>query len=214
MKRIVTSLAMLSIVALMFTSCQKPPEKEMTDATQAVSDAKAAEANRYVADQFNALSDSLKVATEGVEAQKSKFILFRNFEKPKAQLVSVITLAGTVKANAEKKKEEVKAEAQKLIDSAKTVLTATKELLANAPKGKEGEMVLTDFQNNLTVIEGAINEASTLFTSNDFLGAKDKVAPTFENLNKINGELKEAIEKFAKAQPKKGGKGGAKKAKK
>ena len=58
MKRnVLLTIVVLAGMALIFTSCAKLPEMEMTNAKAAVEAAKAAEADRYVPAEYRALQD-------------------------------------------------------------------------------------------------------------------------------------------------------------
>jgi hypothetical protein len=55
----VTFLSALVLMVVLATGCAKLPQVELDAATAALDSAKVVEANRYLADEFNALQDSL-----------------------------------------------------------------------------------------------------------------------------------------------------------
>jgi hypothetical protein len=168
---------------------------EMTNAKAAVEAAKAAEADRYVPAEYRAVQDSLNTAMTEVENQKSKFVLFRSYKKVTVKLNNVITLAGTVKTNAGIKKEQVKAEAQQTLATATATVAEVKELIAKAPKGKEGKEALEAIQSDLALVEASLAEVSTLINNGDYLTALDKVKAANDKVNSLKGELQDAIAK-------------------
>jgi hypothetical protein len=191
-KKILLGLATVGF-AIVLTSCQKIPQAEIDAANAAVEQTKAAGAESYVPEQFTALQDSLRIALENVEAQKSK--LFKKYSKAKVQLINVATLAGTVKQNAETKKEEVKAEVTQLLADVNALVTEDKALLAKAPRGKEGKAALEAIKGDIATIEASITEVNNLVTSGDFMAADYKIKASKEKATEINTELKDAIAK-------------------
>jgi hypothetical protein len=179
--------------AIVLTSCQKIPQPEIDAANAAVEQTKAAQAETYVPEEYTALQDSLRVALEGVEAQKSK--LFKKYAKPKAQLILVATQAATVKASAEAKKEQVKAEVTQVLADVNALVTEDKALLAKAPKGKEGKAALEAIKGDIATIEASITDVNNLVTSGDFMAADYKIKASKEKATEINTELKDAIAK-------------------
>lgn len=196
MKRnVLLTLASLAAMAILFTSCAKLPEMEITNAKAAVEAAKAAEADRYVPAEYKALNDSLNVAMTEIENQKGKFSLFRSYKTATAQLNNVITLSDAVKENAGIRKEEVKAEAQQMLAEATTMVSEVNDLIAKAPKGKEGKEALEAIKGDLALVEASLAEVSTLINNGDYLTALDKVKAAVDKGNSLKVELEEVIAK-------------------
>ena len=196
MKRnVLLTIVALAGMALIFTSCAKLPEMEMTNAKAAVEAAKAAEADRYVPAEYRALQDSLNVAMTEVENQKSKFVLFRSYKKVTVKLNNVVTLGNTVKENAGIRKEEVKNQAQQTLAEATTLVAEVKDLITKAPKGKEGKEALDAIQSDLALVEASLAEVSTLINNGDYLTALDKVKAANDKAASLKTELEEAIAK-------------------
>ncbi len=191
-KKILLGLATIGF-ALVLTSCEKIPQPEIDAANAAVEQVKAAGAETYVPEEYTALQDSLRVALENVEAQKSK--LFKHYKKAKAQLVQVSTMSATVKQNTETKKEAVKQEVAQLLTDVNALITEDKALLAKAPRGKEGKAALDAIKNDIATIEGSITEVNNLVTSGDYMAADLKIKASKEKATEINTELKDAIAK-------------------
>ncbi|MFO7613352.1 MAG: hypothetical protein R6W71_01795 [Bacteroidales bacterium] len=196
MKRnVMLSLASLFALAILFAGCAKLPEAEIANAKAAVEAAKAAEADRYVPAEYQALSDSLDAAMTEVENQKSKFAMFRSYKNVTAKLNDVVVLAEPVKESAMTRKEEVKAEAQQMLAEATTMVSEVNDLIAKAPKGKEGKEALEAIKNDLALVEATLAEVSTLIENGDFLTALDKVKAATEKGNSLKMELEEVIAK-------------------
>jgi hypothetical protein len=196
MKRnVLLTLVAIVGIALIFTSCAKPPEVEIENAKAAVEAAKAAEADRYVPEEFRALQDSMNVAMTEIENQKSKFGLFRSYKKVTVKLENVATMAKTVEESAGLKKEEVKNEAQQALAEANTLVAEVQELIAKAPRGKEGKAAIEEIQADLALVEASLAEVSTLINNGDYKTALDKVKAATDNANGLKAELETAIAK-------------------
>jgi hypothetical protein len=76
-----------------------------------------------------------------------------------------------------------------------TLLTEDKDLLAKAPRGKEGKEVLDAITSELSVLETTATEVSGLLASGDLLAAQSKVNAAKEKATQIKTELEEAIAK-------------------
>jgi hypothetical protein len=105
-------------------------------------------------------------------------------------------LAENVKQQTEVKKEEMKAEIQTLMTETQTLIESNKQLIAQAPKGKEGAAALLAIQGENEALENALTEAKTLLETGDYMATLDKVKATKEKATAINTELTEVIAKF------------------
>jgi len=190
-------LASVLMIAF-FSSCDKMPQAEIDAANNAVEQAKVAGAEIYLSEQYLAVQDSMKVAMENLELQKSK--LFRNYDEPKLQLAKVAELAAQLEQNTVIKKEEVKTEVQSAIEQVKTVQTENNDLLAKAPKGKEGKAALEAIKSDIDAVNNSMVEIENLFNQGEYKVALDKVTVLSEKAVSINNELKEAIEKAKRAR--------------
>jgi hypothetical protein len=195
MKKIFVLSQFTLMLAFILTSCGKLPQTDIDAANAAIDSAKTAGADVYIADEFTAITDSLKSAMEKIEAQKSKF-MFRTYDVASKQLQEVKMLAEQAKEHAVIKKNEVREEVQKALNEVNKLVTENKELIAKAPKGKEGKAALDEMQNELALIVTSVTETTTLFVNTEYMAAKEKITAAKEKALSINTELKEAIAKY------------------
>lgn len=196
MKKGLLKLIALSVLVITFASCAKPPQAEMDAANAAIEQAKTAGADRYVPASFNAATEALKTAQAAVEEQNSKFALFRNYDAAKTTLASVNTLAGKAVEETAARKEALKAEVTAAIAELNTVITQDKEMLAKAPKGKEGKAALEAIGQEISAVEAVATEVSSGMASNaDILTLSEKVKPAVEKAKAINTELTDVMSK-------------------
>jgi len=192
--KLVFSLTTLVFAALLITACSKLPQAEIDQANLAIDSARIAGADVYVPEDFLNLQDSLKAVMEDVEAQKSK--LFKNYGSAQEKLVQVAQLAKEVEAKAEVRKVEVKNEVDTLLTEMATLIEENKQLIAKAPRGKEGASALEAMKNEIATIETSVAEATALRDSGDLMAALDKVKAAKDQATALNTELKDAIAKY------------------
>ena len=80
------------------------------------------------------------------------------------------------------------------------MVAEVKELLAAAPKGKEGKEALEAIQGDVVLVESFLAEVSTLINNGDYLTAVDKVKAAGEKAASLKVELEEAIAKKTKGR--------------
>lgn len=195
-------LTTLALAAVLVSGCGKVPQVEIDGANKAIDEVKALHADIYLHDQYVALEDSMKAVMAGIEVQQSKF--FKNFTAAKESLAGVTTFAQEVKQQTEERIEALKTEIQNNIGEVKVLLESNRQLILDAPKGKEGAMALDAIKSELATIETNLVEAGTLLENGDYLQALDKTVASKEKSIAINTELSEVIAKYKGKKGKKG----------
>ena len=195
MKRIGFLTSGLILMIVLATGCAKLPQTELDAAKAAVESSKSVEANRYLATEFNALQDSLNSTTIALEAERSKFFISRNYKAVTEKLVQITADAEALNLRTEERKAEVRTEVQDALAALSALIQEDKDLLAKAPKGKEGKAALEAIQTDITLIEASVNEINTLIANGDYLTAQDKVNASKVKAESIKEELSAAIAK-------------------
>lgn len=190
--KVLIGLATFMMVAFL-SSCGKVPQAEIDAANAAIESAKTAEAAVYIPTELAAVQDSMTAIMADVEAQKSK--LFKKFGPVKEKLAAVVTLANQVAANAAVKKEEVKKEAETLLNDIKAVIEENGKLILKAPRGKEGAAVIEQIKADMATIDASVVEAQGLFDKGSYMDALNKIKAAKDKATSINTELKDAIAK-------------------
>ncbi|MEQ8474364.1 MAG: hypothetical protein RIC35_24420, partial [Marinoscillum sp.] len=157
----------------------------------------------YAVQEYLALEDSMRSTMEAIEEQKTKF--FGNYTDLKNQLGGITALAAEVKMKSETRKEELKQQIQSDLAEVKELIAANKQLISEAPTGKEGTTALLAISGELNAIEATIDKTSELIEKNDFLTSQDQINAAKEKALAINTELQEVITKYkANTKTKKG----------
>ena len=196
MKKGLLKLVAFSVLVVTLASCAKAPQAEIDAANVAIEAAKTAGADRYVPESFNAAAEALKTAVTAVEEQNAKFALFRNYDAAKTTLASVSTLATKAVDETTAKKAALKAEVTQAVTDLTALIVANKELLAKAPKGKEGKAALEAIGQEIAVVETVNTEVTAGLANNeDILTLSGKIKPAVEKAKAINTELTDVIAK-------------------
>jgi len=199
MKKGLLKLVAFSVLVVTLASCAKAPQAEIDAANVSIEAAKTAGADRYAPESFNAASEALKTSLTAVEEQNAKFALFRNYDAAKTTLASVGTLATKSVEETTAKKEALKAEVNQAVIDLNALIVADKELLAKAPKGKEGKAALEAIGQEIAVVETVSTEVAAGVANNeDVLTLSDKIKPAVEKAKAINTELTDVIAKKGK----------------
>jgi len=196
MKKGLLKLVALSVLVVSLASCAKAPQAEIDQANASIEAAKTAGADRYVPESFNAASEALKTAVTAVEEQNAKFALFRNYDAAKTTLASVSTLATKAVEETTAKKAALKAEVTQAVTDLNALIVTDKELLAKAPKGKEGKAALEAIGQEIAVVETESTTVAAGLTNNeDILTLSEKIKPAVEKAKAINTELTDVMSK-------------------
>ena len=187
-------LTTMGLVLVLFTGCSKLPQAEIDLANAAIEEAKAAGADIYKPNDFITLQDSMKSVMVNIESQKSKFI--KNYSNAKKELESVTALAQNVKQETFIRKEEVKLEIQNMNVEVKKLIETNKQLISEAPKGKEGATALMAIKGELSVVETSLSEAEAYFQKEEYLTSLDIVKSAKDKATALNEELSGVIAKY------------------
>ena len=181
-------------VAAILGGCKKVPQAEMTAATAALEQAKAAQADIYLVADYMALQDSLNKINVSIESQKAK--VFGSFKEPKQKLSQVSAQAGELVAKTETRKQEIKNEVAASQTTISEIMAENNQLIAMAPKGKEGKQALDAIASDMNMISSSVNEVPVLVENGDLLTAQTKVNAAHQKATEINTELKTVLEKY------------------
>ena len=198
MKKLIIGL--LLGVGLLVSSCAKYPQVELDSAKAAVQDVKMISADVYAPTEFQALSDSVAKANVLAETEKAKW--FSSYKETNVLLANVTNQVAVVKTKTETRKDELKADAEKLLAEVDSLVKADKELLTKAPKGKDGKAALDAINTDINVVVDAVNETQVLLAKLNYFEADNKIKVAKEKAVSINTELTTIVSKTAKKSKK------------
>jgi len=200
MKMKYTFISAMIIGMIGLTSCADVPQEEVDAANAAILEAKTAGAEIYVEAEFQALNDSMTVAMASLEEQKSKF--FKNYDVTIEKLTAVTEQAAQVTANTNEAINLLKDEISETITEVQGLVAAGRDLIAQAPRGKEGTTALVAIKAELDAIETSVNESNTMFQNGQLKPTMEKLTVAREKASSINTELTEVMSKYKVAAKK------------
>jgi hypothetical protein len=193
MKNKILNVLLIATMVLTLSSCGKVPQAKIDATNVAIEAAKVAEAPIYLPVEFTALHDSMTVINAAVENQKSK--MFKKFGTINEKLDSTIAAANRLTIMAPIRKDEIKKNAETLLNEVKAQIDKNAELLSKAPRGKEGAVVLESMKADVAAVETTTNEAQALYDAGSYMDALEKAKNANDKISGVNTELTDAIAK-------------------
>jgi len=133
MKRLIV-FAFSIVVTLFVTSCAKPPEAQIQQAGNALEAAEAAGSQKYALDAWNRAKQAMEMLNAELSTQDQRFRLFRNFNNARTLAESATNAANQAKAEADKKKAQLRADTTKMIADVKSSLQSARTQLSGLPR--------------------------------------------------------------------------------
>lgn len=195
MKKLLVLKGLTAIAAIiLLSSCSKLPQEEMDAANNAIEMAEASGAAIYLPDSYLAVQDSMKVAVEQLEVQKSK--LFKKYGPVKDKMIRITDQARQVQLQTEAKKEELKNEIMNTVAEIKQLIESNHRLILEAPKGKEGTTALVSIKSEVDALQVSVDEVSGMLAGEEYLVTLGKARMIRQKAQSINTELQEVITKY------------------
>jgi len=191
------TMTILSLVLLV--GCSKAPTEKVSAAEQAVNDARAAGAPKYLPDEFAKLESSLMNAKQEIAEQDSKFGLMRDYEKAEQMLVSAQAEAGRLTAETGKKKGEAKAAAIQAQQAAQAAVKHAQELVAKAPVGKDRAAVEA-IKADVEGLTSSLPEVQKAIDAQDYQAAQANAKAIQDKSQAVSAEIETALAKVHKPQ--------------
>ena len=98
------------IIIALVSSCDKPPEQKLSEAKEAITKAKEAQADQFANNDFTAAQKTLDAANAAIQAENKKLTFARNYLKASNLLNEVIKLSDEAIDAANLEKERIRAE--------------------------------------------------------------------------------------------------------
>lgn len=176
-------------VAFLFAGCAKAPEAELAAARAAVKAAKDAEADKYMARNYENLQKAMKMAEDGIANQMTKFPLSRKYKNVTEILEKTTTLANELTAEAPKIKAEMTAQVKENLGLVDGMLKATAKDIKRHRRKKD-KAIIKELEVDLQNADSAAVSAKKAFEAGDIFGARDDLNDVQAFINKITGTLK------------------------
>ena len=183
------------LVGGFLTGCASAPSEQVTAAEEALRSAETAEANIYVTDLYTAAHDSFAAAQAEIEHQNGQFALSRDYDRAEQLLRYVTETASTAATQVEERKTAMRADTEALIAQAQEALVTAEDLLAQAPRGKEGAAALVSITADTGTAQTTLNDAILALQQGDIATAHQQAQAALDKANSLVQELTNAINK-------------------
>lgn len=191
-KLIVTAVTM---IALIFIGCAKPPEAEIAAANAAMETLRAAEADTYAPQALKMAMDTLNAANAAKTEADGKFALFRSYKDATALYVSATGLAKTAAETAAAEKEKVRVMVIDMQAQATAALAAADSALAKAPVGKGNKADIEMIKADLGNIRGSLEAAQRDIDAQKYAAVRTKIQSIMDRTTRIQEEIAKASAK-------------------
>ena len=190
------ALVLLGVVLMAgLTACGKQPVEEI-NATRAALDLAVSEgAEKYTAEDFKLVNDSLAAAMEEVKVQDGK--MFKKYDQAKELLAKVKVDAEALQAKIVTVKAELRAAAATALSEAGAAVAGARTQLETAPVGKGSAADIEMMKADVQGLEAALLEVQPLIDSGEFAMAAEKAATIRGKAQSISEEVRIAREKMA-----------------
>lgn len=186
MKKFISLFIALLLVALL-SGCGEVPQADIDAANAALEAAKAAEADTYLPDQYNAAKKTMDNAMAMVEEEKSG--MFSNYDEAVVKIKQAKDDADKAAQAAPAKKAEVKAEVENLVAQIGEMVKETKMMWKKAPRGKGSFEVLKQIKADIEATENSVGDVTATLEQGDLLLARQKAQAVVNKLKNIQSEL-------------------------
>ncbi len=177
----------------LFSGCAKAPDAELAAARAAVKAARDAEAEKYMAKNFENAQKALAKAEEEIALQKKAFIMTRKYKRVTEMLKNTTVLATEISNEAPKLKAEMIEQVKENLGLVKGMLQATENDIKRNARSTD-KTVIAGLKAELSTADGAAKQAAADFEAGNVTGASENLAIVQQQIKKITDTLKPKTE--------------------
>lgn len=193
MYRRIAGWVLMTGVILTLAGCASAPTEQVSAAEQAMNQAAAAEADKYVPDEFQKAQTTLDEAQTALKAEDEKFSMFRDYDPIKTKLSQATEEFNSAAQAAEMKKEEVQKQNQQALADAEQALASAQAALEKAPRGKGSQADLEQMRADLDAASAALDTARQQQQAGNFLDAQSQIQSAKSKADAVSSQVEEAI---------------------
>lgn len=194
MRKMITSLSVLTLGLVLVAGCAKPPTVEVESARQSIQEARSADAGEYAPQSLSGAEDALAALDAELKAQEEKFALFRKYDQAKTMAANAQSAGKKAADDAAAAKERARQEATQLLEENKVALEETRGMLKKAPRGKGTSMDMAAMQADLDGVAASLSEIESILMGGRYLEAKTKAEAARATIEQVRSEITMAME--------------------
>lgn len=180
-----TPVKALLLVALVTAACGTPPNKEMDQAQGAIDAARAAGADRYATQEFEAATTSLNLANDAVAQRDFRLALNHALESRDH--------AQNAAREAAETHARIRGEVERSMAEVAGLLAQANGTLAAAEKARITRRTLTEAQEALAAVNADVQEAGEAMKAGDYMAAQSLAAGVRERIEPVIASLDAAM---------------------
>ncbi len=171
--------------AVLLAACTTPPEKEMDQARKALDAARAAGADQYAPDEYNAAAASLKHSEDAVQQRDYRQALNYALDS-REQAQNAARMAANQKVAVRDEVDRTLRDIQPLLTEARAKLKS-----AESPRTRRGR-TLQPARRTIEDADRSVQEARTAMTRQDYAAARTAVQGVSDRLHAAIREIEAA----------------------
>ena len=174
------------LVSLLAAACGTPPNKEMDQAQGAIAAARAAGADRYAAETFNAATNALKLANDAVAQGDYRLALNHALDSSER--------AQNAAREAAETHARIRGEIERSMAEIDAALALANARIATAETSRVPRRTLADARTALAQVDADVQKAGTAVQANDYLAAQPLVMGVKERIDAVIAALDTAMD--------------------
>ena len=173
--------AQLLVSTVLITACAAPPNRELGDAEQALKSARAAGAERYAPESYQAAADAYRLANEAVTASDYRLALNRALESREH--------SKTATREAAEARAQARDVAMQTMTEVTGLLTRVTDAADTAERSRAPRGVMRDVRQALTLVETDVQKAGAAIEAEEYDEAETLLAMTKARLEAALADL-------------------------
>lgn len=192
MRKILIVMPILVLGLAMLAGCAKPPTPAVDAANAALQAAKDAGAADYAPASLREAESAIAEMNAELEAQSKKFALTRSYKQASTYAANAKAAADKAAADAVTGKQEAKADAEALLEQAKTAMDEANAALATAPRGKGSDMDIKMMKSDMESVANQIAEGESAHAQERYNESKAKFESALNMANNVKSQVEQA----------------------
>ena len=174
-------------------SCEGAPMDKAAEAKGAVEEARQAEADKYAAEAFVQLEDSLRVGLIQLDREQAAFGLFRDYRGARHAFDWVRVEANKLRQQAQENKESLQKVTADMLQMASTDVEATASQVVRIPRRLEYIEEIHTFKNGLKSLRTTLQEMNVDLRKENFDQVQSKAKAVQEQAEKMRKEIRAVL---------------------
>ncbi len=170
--------------------CEKAPVEEADKARRAVEEARQAEADKYAAEDFAQLEDSLRVGLVELDRQQAQFGFWRTYQVARHALGWTAAQGDQVRQQARDSKESLGQVAADALKMASTDVGATASSVAKIPRRTEYIEEIHSFKYDLKAMRNVLQEMNADLQAERFEQVQTKAKTVQGQAERLRREVR------------------------